>query len=528
MNAVTGAGTLIRLITRRDRVLLAVWAALAVGVPVANAASLTALLPTPQARLDFVAESGANPILHAMLGPILSPEIEAIVAWRSTAQGLLIGALASLLVVVRHTRAEEEAGRRELVVANPVGRHAGLTAVLGVVFATNVLIALLLAIALVAVAGYPVAGSFVLALSFAGVGWYFAAAAGVAAQLARTAAQARSYSIGVLAAALLPVVVAEGGIATWLSPLGWIRGTRAYAGDQWMVLVIPVAVAAVLTATAYGLSARRDVGAGVLADRGHGTGPSSAPPSLRGPLGLAWRLHKDQLVGWGVGLAVFGIALGWGAVGFDELITDIGAIAGWLSAMRADTVGEAFLAILSSDARLVVACVAVMTALRLRTEETSGHVDLLLAGPTSRARWLRSHLVVAFVGPAALLVVLGLSIGLSYGLSSGQPDVVVSQLGAALRFLPAAWFVTAVTVALFGLVPRAVAAVSWGIVVLSIVCVLLWEVQAVDQSVLFVSPFGYSHPAVDAGIAPPVAFTLLSALLTAVGAQSFRRRDISL
>jgi ABC-2 type transport system permease protein len=47
----------------------------------------------------------------------------------------------SLLFVIRHTRAEEEAGRRELLGSMVVGRVAPLAAALVTVFGANLLIA---------------------------------------------------------------------------------------------------------------------------------------------------------------------------------------------------------------------------------------------------------------------------------------------------------------------------------------------------------------------------------------------------
>lgn len=524
----TGTGALVRLILRRDRLVLAVWILLAAGIPLANSVSLTALLPTPQERADFVVDSAANPIINTMLGPIFDPSIEGIVAWRSNVQCLLVAALASALLVVRHTRAEEEAGRSELLGSGPIGRHAELTAALGVVLAANAGIALVLAGALIAVAGYPTAGSFVFALSFAGNGWLFAAVAAAAAQLSRTTAQARNQSLGILAASFVPTLVTDGArTVAWMSPLIWVRQARPYAGDRWAMLLIPVAVAAALTAAAYAWSARRDAGTGILPDRSRGIGPAQAAPDLRSPLALAWRLHKDQLIGWGTALAAFSVAFGLGGSSFDALFGDITIIADWLSTMRSETIGEAFLAVLSFDARLIVVSVAVMTALRLRSEETLGHAEPLLAGPTSRSRWMSSHLVVAYLGSSAIVILIGLAAGLAYGMTTGRLEALLSQLGAAVRFLPAAWFMTAVAAALFGLLPRIAVAASWGLMVVFIIIVALWEVGAISQTVFVISPFGFSHPAVAPNVVAPLAFTALAVLLTAIGIRAFAHRDVS-
>jgi ABC-2 type transport system permease protein len=528
MSALTGVSALVRLVVRRDRAILAVWILLAVGIPLANSASLAALLPTQEARAEFVVDSAANPIINTTLGPIFEPSIESIVAWRSNVQCLLVAALASSLLVVRHTRAEEEAGRSELLGSGPIGRHAELTAALGVVLATNLMAALMLAVALVMGAGYPTEGSLLMAFSFAGSGWLFAAVAAAAAQLSRTAAQARNQSLGILAASFIPTLVAEGaGTAVWLSPVIWIRQAGPYAGDRWAVLLIPVAVAAALTAAAYVWSARRDAGTGILPDRSRGIGPAQAAPGLRSPLTLAWRLHKDQLIGWGAGLAAFSIALGLGGSSFDALFGDITIIADWLSAMRSETIGEAFLAVLSFDVRVIVACIGVATALRLRTQESNGHAEPLLAGPTSRTRWMNSHLVVAFAGPSAILIALGLGAGLAYGITAGRAGAVGGQLGAAVRFLPAAWFVTAIAVALFGLLPRMAVAASWALMVIFIIIVALWETGAISQTLFVVSPFGFSHPAVEPNMIAPLVFTALAALLTAFGMRGFAHRDLS-
>jgi ABC-2 type transport system permease protein len=65
----------------------------------------------------------------------------ALVTWSS---GDLLWAygLVSLLLVIRHTRTEEETGRRELLGATVVGRHAGLAAALTVALGANLTLAL--------------------------------------------------------------------------------------------------------------------------------------------------------------------------------------------------------------------------------------------------------------------------------------------------------------------------------------------------------------------------------------------------
>src|SRR5262249_12947507 len=94
---------------------------------------------------------------------------------------------------------------------------------------------------------------------------------------------------------------------SWLSPLGWSLQVRPFAGDRWWVLLLHLAATAVLIAVAYQLLARRDVGAGMIAER---PGRGEASRALRGPLSLAWRLDRGALLLWTVGLCLYGAVFG--------------------------------------------------------------------------------------------------------------------------------------------------------------------------------------------------------------------------
>ena len=70
-----------------------------------------------------------NAAFIAMAGPARALDtIGGQVAWQSTAFGAICAGLMSMFIVGRHTRAEEESGRDELVRAAAIGRHAPMTA----------------------------------------------------------------------------------------------------------------------------------------------------------------------------------------------------------------------------------------------------------------------------------------------------------------------------------------------------------------------------------------------------------------
>ena len=197
MKALAGTWSLVRLILRRDRIILPLWVAVLALLPVAIANTLADLYPTAAERQSYLDIVTANPALSALYGHAYGSGLGALTAWRLGGTVLLVG-LATLLTVIRHTRAEEVAGRRELLGATVVGRQAPLFAALVVAFGASLALGALVSVGLVAY-GLPTTGSVAFGLSWTMFGWAFAAVAAVAAQVTESARVARGISIAVLA-----------------------------------------------------------------------------------------------------------------------------------------------------------------------------------------------------------------------------------------------------------------------------------------------------------------------------------------
>lgn len=132
-----GATTIVRLILRQDRLRFAVWV-LAMGLAPWGVASATAsTYSTDAERLAFAGQVAANPAELATRGPVFAASIGGLTAWTFASSGVLIGGVLGILLVIRHTRAEEQAGRRELLGAGVLGRQAPLVAAMLVVAAGN-------------------------------------------------------------------------------------------------------------------------------------------------------------------------------------------------------------------------------------------------------------------------------------------------------------------------------------------------------------------------------------------------------
>jgi ABC-2 type transport system permease protein len=533
MSAPAGTGILARLVLRRDRVRLAVWIVVIGATVLGTAASFASLYPTVASRVSFARSVTGNAGLRALIGrPFDLTSIGGLTAWRIGSIAAVLVALMSALTVVRHTRAEEEQGRRELVGAGAVGRHAPLTAALAVVLAADLAVALVVALSLVAM-GEAAAGALALGLALAGAGAMFAAVAALAAQVTETARAANGIVASVLG--LSYVLRAAGDAAgntgpswlSWLSPIGWAQRVRPFAGERWWVLGLIAAFALATGAAGYALAARRDLGAGLLPSR---PGRAQAGTHLRSPLALAWRLQRGSLAGWAAGFAVLGAAVGGVADSVSQLVRDSPQLDDVISRLGgAGGVVDAYLASIMSLAGMLAAAYAVQAALRLRSEEMSLRAEPVLATAVGRIQWTLSHAAFAVLGPAVVLAAAGLSAGVVHGLRSGDLATQVGRLlEGALVQLPATWVVAGIALALFGLAPQ-LSVGGWAAVV---ACLLLGQIGPLlrlPQAILDISPFAHvpKIPGDQLAATPLVVLVAVAAALTAAGLAGVRRRDIA-
>ena len=525
MTALAGTGPLVRLIVRRDRLRLSLWIAVLVVVTAGTAAALAKMFPTEDSRALFSTGVESSGALLAVVGPLFQPRtIGGLVAWRLGGIGAVLVALMSLLTVVRHTRAEESAGRRELVGSAAVGRHAALAAALLVTASTGVLIAALVTAGLAAM-GLPLAGSLALGLSFAGAGWVFAAIAAVAAQLVenpRTASGIAVMTLGVAYLARAAGDAAQGRLSwlSWLSPIGWAQRVRPFAEEQWWTCGLAAGVAAALAVAAHALCARRDLGAGVLSPR---PGRATASRWLAGAPGLAWRLQRGMLLTWTLGFAVIGGVLGGVAHSVPDLAHSSPRISAVLAVLGGDAeIVDAFFAALFGVLGVVASGYAVQATLRLRSEEEEARAEPVLAASVSRIGWAAGHLVFAAAGPAIALAAAGTTAAFVHCGDGDLPRLIT----AALVQLPAIWVLGGTAVALFGLAPRQ-ARVSWGLIV---GCLLVGQIGRLLQLpgwVLGLSPFTHlPGPGEAARAAPLLALVAVAAGLATAGLIGLRRRDL--
>ncbi|MEU2664885.1 anibiotic ABC transporter [Micromonospora sp. NPDC007220] len=539
MSAFTGTGRLARLVLRRDRLRLAIWV---LGTPLlgyALAGSVKEFYPDEASRVGYATTSASSLVARAFNGPIAGTDLGAVVTAETYVTLALLAALLSTFAVIRHTRQNEETGRAELLGASVVGRYALLTAALLVVAAANVAATALLAAALSG-AGLPLAGSVAAAAAIGGVGLAFTGVAAVAAQLSVTSRGANALAAAAVGISFLLRAAGDvlgeqtdGGLRvvsawpSWLSPLGWGNQVRAFGGERWWTLALPVALLVAGVAAAYALAERRDIGAGLVAPR---RGPATAAPGLLSPAGLAWRLQRGALLGWAVGVAVLGFSMGIAGDEFNAMIEENPAAAEAISAMGGGAkLIDAYLAAMLGLFALTIGAYVVQALLRTRNDEADGLLEAVLATAVSRTRWLVTQVAAATLGALALVLLGGLTTGLGYGLVAGDPLGRAFGLGgAALVRLPALLVVAGVVTALFGLLPRWSVALSWAALIVFLLLGQLGAVLDLPQAALNLSPYTHvpSAPAVEAAALPLVVLTGVGAALLVAGTAGFRRRDV--
>ncbi|MCX4999966.1 ABC transporter permease [Streptomyces longwoodensis] len=514
-----GTGTLLRLAMRQDRLTTPVWVAVNALMVLSMPGTLHSLYGTAAERSRLADQVETNPSFRALIGPVFDTSVGALTAWRVGVYAAALAAAMSLLIVVRHTRDEEESGRQELVASGTVGRRAPLTAALLAAAVADAVLALLVTAGL---AGQGTAGALAFGLGLAGVGMVFATMAAIIAQLTASARLARGLTAAVLGVAF--VLRAAGDSATddgsspltWLSPLGWLENLRPFADERWWVLGLFAAAAAAQAVVAYALAGRRDFGMSFLPTR---PGPAAGRLGTAGA--LAWRLQRGGVLGWSVGFFLAGVVYGSLTDGAADLVRDNESARKIFERMGGPSgLTDAFLASMTGMLGLIAALYVVASVLRLYGEETSGRAETVLACAVGRLRWAASHLTIAFGGSALILALAGAGFAVGYGKEA------VPVLDACLVQLPAVWVIGAVAVLLYGVAPR-LAPASWGVAVA--VLLIGWVGPALNapQIVLDLSPFAHL-PKLPGGRmewGPVLTLTGLAVALVAAGLTALRRRD---
>lgn len=531
-SALTGTPALLRFMLRRDRIRLPAWLiGISIFVPYFFSAFQT-LFPTEE-ELAQAAGFTSGPMIGLLGGPGygLGPDELTYVTFFNAIYVLyfmLAVAMMNIMLVSRHTRVEEQTGRAELVRANVVGRHAALAATTILAVATNAVLFILL---LTGLRGFdaPMSGSALVAAGISVFGLVFAGVTITAVQISEYSRVASSIAGGVLGGAFVlraagDLIGEHGSALSWITPFAWSQQTRAFGDERWWPLGISVLVSVALIACGFVLSTKRDLGAGLRATR---RGDIGARPWLRSPLALAWRLHRGSVRGWAIGLVAGGLVYGSTA---QPLMDSFGDLSGQLGQVLAGGHGDLLAGYLNMMVIMMVVATAIFVLLavfKVRTEETDGRAEPVLATAVSKRGLFLGHLLVTAVAAVVLLVLSAAAMGATAAAGTGDWSLLGEVTVTGLVYSPALLVVLGLAALLYGLHPRLLAIAS-AVVAFSGLAAFFGEMLELPDALLVISPWHHTPPyPVESVTALPLIVQLaVFAALAAIGAWAFGRRDL--
>jgi ABC-2 type transport system permease protein len=522
----TGFRASVRFILRRNWLRLIIWAAvLAIFIPIVYNSQQQAF-PT-QADRNAYANVANTPAIAAMTGlPYAAGSLGGILVikiWMTLAVAL---AFASVFLVTRNGRADEEAGRIELLRGSALGRHAFSLANYAVVGALSIVTGLL--ITLLALAEkLPTAGSWILGGSVAGVGLAFVGIAAICGQISSTSRGANSLGVAAIGIFYLIRAIADVNAPntnvtalSWLSPIGWGQNMRSFSQDTWWPFLALLALAVAGCALALRIETRRDLGMGLLPAR---RGPARATAFLTSPIGLSLRLQRATLISWLLGAVVAGLFFGSVAKAMTSVLDPSSSFAKAFLGGSQDVL-NGILGTFVLFTAMLAGAFAVQSLSGARTEEAGGRLESQLAGALSRSTWLWAHVLVAGVGSAVILLLGGYLTGISSDGAATGPQMA----GAAFVYWPAVLLMMGVLLFLQGFAPRLSTSLTWAIYGISVVVAMFGELFSLSQSAIDATPFGAVPRLMTASFTatPVVVLSAVALVLATLGFWRFRTRDI--
>ncbi|WP_247040661.1 ABC transporter permease [Arthrobacter rhizosphaerae] len=525
---------------RRDRGTLAAWILGIAGLGYAAGSAVTTQFAEDNERAALISVAAASPAFLFLRGLPDGISSGAVTFFQGYSFTAVLAGLMSAFLVIRHTRADEDQGRSELVGSTQVTRVTSLYATLLLGTCANVVLAVAVAAGFIG-ADLPVSGSLLAGTAVGAVGLFFMAAAALVAQVMPSARSANGTAAALVGGAYLirgagdALGTADSSLlhvtAAWpsvFSPIGWAQRIRPFTETDPLPLLVIGAGTVVVAVVAVALRSGRDLGASYIA--ADDSGAERAGAGLASMLGLAWRLQRGSLASWCFTTAALGaVAGGLGPVVGDALEGNP-SVAELMSRIVPGDVGliDLFTTAMLGIAGVLAAAAGIEAVLRLRAEEAEGRAELLLAMPASRFRWLGSTLAVAVFTTTAAAVAAGASAAVV--LASGQSGASSpgTVFAGALAHIPAALIFPALTLLVFALAPRWSSAVGWGALAAALFLGQFGELLGLPVWLQDLSPFRHSS-AMPVEAFNPEGAVLMAAIAIAVAAAAIRlirERDV--
>jgi ABC-2 type transport system permease protein len=233
-----------------------------------------------------------------------------------------------------------------------------------------------------------------------------------------------------------------------VSPFRWTADHIALVAQyDWPPVLLTFALGAIFIAGGVALFVRRDVGVTV------GLSMPGLPGALLGTRGALGRAFADQLpraLAWGIGIGLMGAMLA-SLVGpmAEQIRSDTQFLATFSAIFPSFDLGSAggWIQLYMEMLYIAFGFAAATLVAKWASDETEGRLEMLLASPLTRVRWLVAGGVGALAGSA--IVSLLFALGIAAGAGSGGIDATDPMIGSAATML-FAWAVVGVGVAVGG------------------------------------------------------------------------------
>jgi len=518
-------------ILRRDKVFLPVWI-------IAVALFCTVFVPfideiagTPE-QMSVLAEMMKNPAMVAMCGIMYSDDYtigvmytQLMIVWSA-----LLVAVMNILIVIRHTRTDEDEGRLEVIRALPVGRLANLAAVGVLMIAINLVLSVVTGFGMAAfgVVTIDLAGSLVYAAALGACGLFFAALTMFVVQVFHSGRSATGFALAALGA--LYLIRAYGDVSSEtvanLSPLGLMQRTKPFVTNDWWPVVVMVVVSLALMTLGLVLNRLRDLGAGLLPQLRSRRVHASA--FLSGEWGLTWRLTRGTIVAWLITVFVFSAA--YGTV-MGDMQSFVNSSPLYQHMIGVDPSSPDIIGPLVTTLSLIIGMIGTIpvltTAFKLRSEEVRGRMDYVVGKTVSRLR-----LYAGYAGLAVTVAVVAQVLN-AFGFWMVATSVMANPVSISLVFkiafnyLPALLFLGGLGMFLVGWAKK-LTWVGWAYLVASFLVVYMGGMVEVPRWVMRLTPFGLLQrwPLEEFSWWPWIGLMAAAVVLVAGGAFGYRRRDL--
>jgi ABC-2 type transport system permease protein len=523
---------------RRERVISAIWIAVLVFFSVALVPGMEQVIGQGGGQEELLVTL-RDPSMIAMMGPIFSESSPGLFAFMMLLWTQLAVGIMNVFLIVRHTRADEERGRTEVIRSLPVGRLATLNAAMLTAAVVNGLLAVLtgLGMAATGVEGFGFGSCMLYGVLLGAFGLFCAALTAIFCQLCASSRGALAYPsivmVGTYMVRAMGDMPDESGampyeVLSYFSPMGLLQRSQVFVKDElWGVFAV-LGITAVLTAVAFGLNKKRDMGEGFIPAK---PGRKSANRGLLREFGLQQRLLKNAVMWWCVGMfitaALYGSILGniggfiEGNDFYGELIIDLPP--------ELENFQEKGFATTINIMLMICSVIPVLTAVfKLKSEESHGRLEGILAGAMSRKRILAGYAVMAFIASVAVPFASAVGFYASAAAVMENPLNFGFFLNNTLVYLPAIWVMLGLGVLLVGWAPRA-SLVGWGYMVYSIFVQFFGGILGLPDWVSYTTPFGYVPMLIieDVNYLTMSLLVLIAAVLTTVGFAGYSRRDMA-